>query len=159
MARGRAVLLATCLLLFFCSARVLASGKAAVCVPCDDAELSAAKEQKLPVETVTHTLKEGDYIAGGQGVISLITPAPHPHAAQIFLNWFLSKEGQSLYQELSVKSGQRNANSRRIDIPKDVIAPQYRLRDDAVLWENGPTVDQETAEATKLLKTILARRP
>ena len=137
----------------------LAAGKAAVCVPCDDAELGRAQEQRLPVESVTHTLKEGDYIAGGQGVISLIAPAPHPHAAQIFLNWFLSREGQSLFQEQSVKSGQRNANSRRTDIPKDVIAPQYRLKDDAVFWENGPTVDQETAEATKMLKEILARRP
>jgi hypothetical protein len=59
----------------------LAAGKAAICVPCDDAELGAAKEQRLPVEVITHTLKECDYIAGGQGVISLITPAPHPHAA------------------------------------------------------------------------------
>ena len=137
----------------------LAAGKAAVCVPCDDAELASAREQRLPVESVTHTLKEGDYIAGGQGVISLITPAPHPQAAQIFLNWFLSREGQSLFQEQSVKSGQRNANSRRIDIAKDVIAPEYRLKDDAILWENGPNVDQETAEATKLLKGILAKRP
>ena len=122
-------------------------------------ELASAKEQRLPVDSVTQTLKEGDYIAGGQGVISLITPAPHPHAAQIFLNWFLSREGQSLFQEQSVKSGQRNANSRRTDIPKDVIAPEYRLKDDAVFWENGPNVDQETAEATKLLKGILAKRP
>ena len=137
----------------------LAAGKAAVCVPCDDAELASAKEQRLPVESVTHTLKEGDYIAGGQGVISLVAPAPHPHAAQIFLNWFLSREGQSLFQEQSVKSGQRNANSRRTDIPKDIIAPEYRLKDDAVFWENGPNVDQETAEATKLLKAILARKP
>jgi ABC-type Fe3+ transport system substrate-binding protein len=137
----------------------LAAGKAAVCVPCDDAELGRVQEQRLPVESVTHTLKEGDYIAAGQGVISLIAPAPHPHAAQIFLNWFLSREGQSLFQEQSVKSGQRNANSRRTDIPKDVISPQYRLKDDAVFWENGPTVDQETAEATKLLKAILARKP
>jgi ABC-type Fe3+ transport system substrate-binding protein len=136
----------------------LAAGKAAVCVPCDDAELGRAQEQQLPVESVTHTLKEGDYIAGGQGVISLIAPTPHPHAAQIFLNWFLSREGQSLFQELSVKSGQRNANSRRIDIPKEIIAPQYRLRDEAVFWENGPTVDQETAEATKLVKGILAKK-
>jgi iron(III) transport system substrate-binding protein len=137
----------------------LATGKAAVCVPCDDAELASGKEQRLPVESVTHTLKEGDYIAGGQGVISLIAQPPHPHAAQIFLNWFLSREGQSLFQEQSVKSGQRNANSRRIDISKEIIAPEYRLRDDAVLWENGPNVDQETAEATKLLKAMLAKRP
>jgi iron(III) transport system substrate-binding protein len=137
----------------------LAAGKAAVCVPCDDAELGRVQEQRLPVASITHTLKEGDYIAGGQGVISLIAPAPHPHAAQIFLNWFLSREGQSLFQEQSVKSGQRNANSRRTDIPKDVIAPEYRLKDDAVFWESGPTVDQETAEATKMLKEILARKP
>ncbi|HXV80514.1 MAG TPA: extracellular solute-binding protein [Candidatus Binatia bacterium] len=137
----------------------LVAGKAAVCVPCDDAELGTAQEQGLPVESVFHTLKEGDYIAAGQGVVSLITPSPHPYAAQVFLNWFLSREGQSLYQEHSVKSGQRNANSRRTDIPKDVIAPQYRLKEDAVFWENGPTVAQETAEATKLLKGILAKRP
>ncbi len=137
----------------------LAAGKAAICVPCDDAELAGAREQRLPVESVIPTLKEGDYIAGGQGVISLIAPAPHSHAAQIFLNWFLSREGQSLFQAQSVKAGQRNANSRRIDIAKDVIAPEYRLKDDAVFWENGASVDQESAEATKLLKAILAKRP
>jgi len=137
----------------------LAAGKAALCVPCDDAELASAREQRLPVESVISTLKEGDYIAGGQGVISLMAQTPHPHAAQIFLNWFLSREGQSTFQEQSVKSGQRNANSRRIDIVKDMIAPEYRLKDDAVFWENGPNVDQETAEATKLLKAILAKRP
>jgi len=132
------------------------AGKAALCIACGDAE--NAKEQGLPVDIVTHSLKEGDYVAGGQGVVSLITPTPHPNAARIFLNWFLSREGQSLYQELSVKSGQLNANSRRMDIPKDVIRPEYRLREDGVYWENGPTVDQETAEATKLFKEILSKR-
>jgi len=132
------------------------AGKAALCIACNDAE--NAKDQGLPVDIVTHTLKEGDYVAGGQGVVSLITPTPHPNAARIFLNWFLSREGQTLFQELSVKSGQLNANSRRMDIPKDVIRPEYRLKEDSIYWENGPTVDQETAEATKLLKEILSRR-
>ena len=73
----------------------LAAGKAAVCVPCDDAELASAKSSGFPWSRTTQTLKEGDYIAGGQGVISLITPAPHPHAAQIFLNWFLSRKDKA----------------------------------------------------------------
>jgi iron(III) transport system substrate-binding protein len=132
------------------------TGKAALCIACNDAE--SARDRGLPVQMIAHTLKEGDYVAGGQGVISLITPTPHPNAARIFLNWFLSKEGQTLFQELSVKSGQQNANSRRMDIPKGVIRPEYRLKEDAIYWENGPTVDQETAEATKLLKEILSRR-
>ncbi len=136
----------------------LVTGKAALCIACDDADIGGAKENKLPVETITHTLKEGDYVAAGQGAISLLTPAPHPSAAQVFLNWFLSKEGQTIYQEQSVKAGQRNANSRRMDIAKDVIRPEYRLKEGAEVWENGPNVDQETAEATKLLKEILAKR-
>jgi iron(III) transport system substrate-binding protein len=136
----------------------LATGKAAVCIACDDADIGGAKENKLPVETITHTLKEGDYVAAGQGAISMLTPAPHPNAAQVFLNWFLSREGQTIYQEQSVKAGQRNANSRRVDIPKDVIRPEYRLKEGAEVWENGPDVDKETAEATKLLKEILARK-
>jgi ABC-type Fe3+ transport system substrate-binding protein len=131
-------------------------GKAALCIACNDAE--TARDQGLPVEMIKQTLKEGDYVAGGQGVISLIAPAPHPNAARIFLNWLLSREGQTLYQEYSVKAGQQNANSRRMDIPKDVIKPEYRLKEDAIYWENGPAVDQETAEATKLLKEIISRK-
>jgi len=136
----------------------LATGKAAICIACDDAEVVSVREQRLPVDTITHTLKEGDYVAAGQGAISLIAPTPHPNAAQVFLNWFLSKEGQTIYQEQSVKSGQKNANSRRIDVPKDLIRPEYRLKDDAEFLENGPNVDKETAEATKLLKEILAKK-
>ena len=64
-----------------------------------------------------------------------------------------------MFQEQSVKSGQRNANSRRTDIPKDIIAAEYRLKHDVVFWENGPNVDQETAEATKLLKGSIVRKP
>ncbi len=136
----------------------LATGKAALCIACDDADINGAKENKLPVETMTQTLKEGDYVAAGQGAISMLTPAPHPNAAQVFLNWFLSKEGQTIYQEQSVKAGQRNANSRRMDIAKDMIRPEYRLKEGADVWENGPEVDKETAEATKLFKEILAKR-
>jgi len=132
------------------------AGKAALCVACNDAE--GGREQGLPIDVITQPLKEGDYIAGGQGVVSLITPAPHPNAARIFLNWFLSREGQTLYQEFSVKAGQLNANSRRMDIPKNVIKAEYRLREDGIYWENGPAVDQETAEATKLFKEIIAKR-
>ena len=36
----------------------LATGKAALCIACDDADIGGAKENKLPVETVTHTLKD-----------------------------------------------------------------------------------------------------
>ena len=67
----------------------------------------------------------------------MLTPAPHH--AQVFLNWFLSKEGQTIYQEQSVKAGQRNANSRRMDIAKDVIRPEYRLKEGAEVGAAAPS--------------------
>jgi iron(III) transport system substrate-binding protein len=51
-------------------------------------------------------------LAGGPGfgAVALMDRAPHPNAAIVYLNWLLSKEGQTEY----VKSGR---NSRRLDVP------------------------------------------
>ena len=134
--------------------QLMLAGESAIALAARARRVVEFKEQGAPID-----FRIFDPYAGEPNSLALMARAPHPHAAQIFLNWFLSREGQSLFQEQSVKSGQRNANSRRTDIAKDIIAPEYRLKDDAVFWENGPNVDQETAEATKLLKAILARRP
>jgi iron(III) transport system substrate-binding protein len=40
---------------------------------------------------------EGFY-ATGSGGPAIVTKAPHPNAAKIFLNWFLSREGQLAFQ-------------------------------------------------------------
>jgi len=50
-------------------------------------------------------------VAGGPGfgAVALMDKAPHPNAAIVYLNWLLSKEGQTEY----VKSGR---NSRRLDV-------------------------------------------
>ena len=51
-------------------------------------------------------------VAGGPGfgAVALMDKAPHPNAAIVYLNWLLSREGQTEY----VKSGR---NSRRLDVP------------------------------------------
>ena len=41
--------------------------------------------------------KEGLYVAGGSGHLVVLKNAPHPNAARLFLNWFLSREGQEVY--------------------------------------------------------------
>ncbi len=43
--------------------------------------------------------------------------APHPNAAKVYINWFLSRKGQMAWQKVSEQ------NSLRIDIPKDKIRP------------------------------------
>jgi ABC-type glycerol-3-phosphate transport system substrate-binding protein len=45
--------------------------------------------------------------------------APHPNAAKVFINWFLSKDGQVAWEEGFREPVPRN--SRRLDVP--VIDP------------------------------------
>jgi hypothetical protein len=61
------------------------------------------------------------------GSISLIKGAPHPNAAKVFINWFLSRRGQIALQSHEDLYGEVPPNSRRIDIPKDMLPPSSRL--------------------------------
>jgi iron(III) transport system substrate-binding protein len=48
----------------------------------------------LPVKPIS-AIKEGYYGASGSGNVVLLKNAPHPNAAKVFLNWLLSKDGQT----------------------------------------------------------------
>jgi iron(III) transport system substrate-binding protein len=63
----------------------------------------------LPVQPLP-TLKEGTYISGGSGHLVALKNPPHSNAAKIFINWFLSREGQDVY---SRALGQ---GTRRLDV-------------------------------------------
>ena len=63
----------------------------------------------LPVQPLP-TLKEGTYISGGSGHVVALKNPPHPNATKLFINWFLSKEGQDVY---SRALGQ---GTRRLDV-------------------------------------------
>jgi ABC-type Fe3+ transport system substrate-binding protein len=73
-----------------------------------------ARKQGLPVMQI-FSEKEGDTISTGSGHIAAFKNAPHPNATKVYLNWFLSREGQLAWQKLTGR------NSFRTDIPKDMI--------------------------------------
>ena len=103
----------------------LAQGKFAICMGCKDSQ--RAKNQGLPVDDFDTThWKEGSSFSAGGGSMAYMNQAPHPNAAKVFLNWFLSRKGQMALQKLGDVDDP--ANSRRIDIPKDDIPPENRLQ-------------------------------
>jgi len=51
--------------------------------------------------------------------------APHPNAAKVFINWYLSRRGQSVLQKIG--DPDEPPNSARIDIPKDEIQAHNKL--------------------------------
>jgi ABC-type Fe3+ transport system substrate-binding protein len=133
----------------------LANGKVAFCISCPG--IQEAKAQGLPIDGVTHTLKEGDFTPGGFGVVSLVSNHPHPNATKVFLNWLLSREGQLTFQDTTFKAGEPR-NSLRIDIPKNTVPPEYLLKEGVRYWREGPAGDREVEEARKLLREILASK-
>ena len=103
----------------------LAVGKFAIAVPANGShrDVKSAQAQGLPIGTFKpDQFKEGANLNASIGIVALLKQAPHPNAAKLALNWLLSREGQLTFQV----SEKRLADSLRIDVPKNDIAPEVR---------------------------------
>jgi len=101
----------------------LATGKFPICHLCR--EIDKAAQQGLPVDEIApQKIKEGGTIGGGgSSVLALINRAPHPNAARLFINWYLSRRGQTVWQHVMNKKEVEASDSMRIDISKDEVLP------------------------------------
>jgi iron(III) transport system substrate-binding protein len=124
----------------------LASGKYPICFFCSSTDVGRAREQGLPV-TEFGEMKEGVGITSSGGNLGLLNQAPNPNAAKLFVNWLLSREGQTAVQASYSDRG-NPVNSRRIDIPKDRIPPEGRLR------EGVPYIEVEKADRMSMVLAL-----
>jgi iron(III) transport system substrate-binding protein len=132
----------------------LASGKFSICLACREA--TKAKGQGLPVEEFeTGEWKEGIYITSGGGSMSLIKGAPHPNAARVFINWFLSRKGQTALQKYPDLYGETPPNSRRIDVPKDDLPLESKLVKGRKYLDISDAELQDTAPVLKIVKETM----
>lgn len=70
--------------------------------------------QKNGVGTNVDRLKAYQVNARG---LAVFKNAPHPNAAKVYVNWALSREGQSAWVEASKKWNPPGFNTRRLDVP------------------------------------------
>jgi iron(III) transport system substrate-binding protein len=127
-------------------------GKAALCVFCRDGFVTKARTQGLPVDSIDHNdLKEMPRLRGSAGAIAVMNKAPHPNAAKLFANWFLSRRGQIVYQH---SHGDRD--SLRADIPKDKVpAEARRVAGRKYFFVDGPEFI-DVKPAVKIIDEALA---
>ncbi len=90
-------------------------------------------------------------ITAGSGVVVLLHPAPHPHAAQLLINWLITREGMDLYAR-----AERGVPTRT-DVD-DSWAPRYQVPQPGV--EYFDTFDWEftLADRTAIMEKIKALR-
>jgi ABC-type Fe3+ transport system substrate-binding protein len=133
----------------------LGTGKFTVGMPIQGGTIYKAKNQGLPVnEFSAFHFKEGVNLSSAFGSLALINRAPHPNAAKVFINWLLSREGQTLFQKVVSQPGDPR-NSRRIDVPKDHVPPDEQRRDKMSYFDTDDPDTKDLIPAMKLLDEIL----
>jgi iron(III) transport system substrate-binding protein len=101
----------------------LAVGKFSLAFFASDAD--QAVKQGLPIGRFLPTaFKEGVYGRPQRGTVSIFQRAPHPNAAVVFINWLLSRDGQSVFQKAFAEDFSLSA---REDVSKDHLPAAYRL--------------------------------
>jgi iron(III) transport system substrate-binding protein len=87
----------------------LAKGKIAVTSGIAYSEFLPFIKAGLPV-TPLPVPKEGLYVSGGYGHLTILKNPPHPNATKVFVNWLLGRDGQEVF------SRAMGVGSRRLDV-------------------------------------------
>ncbi len=98
----------------------VAQGKYAMLLGPSDGVMAELLQRGLKLGILGEFKDYGTMITASFGSAMLINKAPHPNAAKIFLNWVLTKEGQTAW------SRALDHVSRRLDIPTDHL-PLYQI--------------------------------
>jgi iron(III) transport system substrate-binding protein len=120
----------------------------------DNAHIEEMRKEGLPVLTVRGLQDLPGTVAVGNGLVGLFKNAPHPNAAQLFINWLASREGLEVYARAVQWSPTRNDIDERSFVPAASIpvpdVDQFDLSD----WEFTAT----TKEKARLrIKELMGR--
>ena len=98
-------------------------------------QVDTAMMQGLPLnQFLPGSLKEGSSVTAYNGTLSFFNRAPDPNAAQVAVNWLLSREGQTAWLDSNQKTGGLY-DSLREDISKEKVSDQARrVKGAKFLW-------------------------
>jgi signal transduction histidine kinase/ABC-type Fe3+ transport system substrate-binding protein len=114
------------------------------------ADILEAAALGLPVAEFPRTLREGSIPELYPSVSTMIDRAPHPKAAQLWMNWILSREGQTALHELV----DAQEVSLRTDVPQGNVSDQ--------MWEIRSRLIEDPSMLVNVgayIAVSLARRP
>jgi iron(III) transport system substrate-binding protein len=96
----------------------IGQGRYPVLIGTADFVALARARQGVPIAIVdARQLKEGTDVSPANGALALFNKAPHPNAAKIYINWLLTKEGQTIFARAN------GYVSSRLDVPSDHAEP------------------------------------
>lgn len=73
-------------------------------------------------------------LSSGSGHISLLNKAPHPNASRVFINWLLSREGQTVYsRSILQQSAREDISTDHLERVRKAGVKYYMNKEDALL--------------------------
>ena len=119
-------------------------------------DLDELADQGGPIDRLIKPFREADTLSGGGAGANIQMPinAPHPNAAKLFLNWFLSIEGQTAKHELSEGTPDP---SLRDDIPCTGTVDTRECRESGksyIYLTGDPEYTQRTEESLERAREI-----
>jgi iron(III) transport system substrate-binding protein len=140
----------------------VANGKYAFLLAPSDGTLGQLLGRGLKLGVLPE-FKDGTYVTASFGSAMLLNQAPHPSAAAVFLNWVLTKQGQTAWSKAM------DHVSRRMDVPTDHLPPYIVPPPNARFFSGEPKPGDRywlsyteenvhrSAEETKILKELFGR--
>jgi len=130
----------------------IARGRYPIMFNPDSTTLPQLRQEGLNIGTLPEFKDYGTYVTPGFGSVSLVNEAPHPNAAKVFLNWLLTKDGQTAYS-----TALRQA-SRRLDVPRDHLSPDQVMRPGGKYWASYKEAEAVAPpELEALLREVFGR--
>jgi iron(III) transport system substrate-binding protein len=101
---------------------MVGQGRVPVLIGGVDAIVEQRMSQGVPIAIADpRAIKEGSDLSPANGALGLFNQAPHPNAAKVFINWLLSKEGQTVFAQA------QGYVSGRADVPLPDGAAPWRV--------------------------------
>lgn len=108
-----------------------------------------------PIEIMDYRfpMKDGNILAGGgsASMVMLVANPPHPNARKVFINWWLSREGQ-----LAIHHGYGQRQSFRLDISNEMLRPEAKIHKDVdyIYPQSDPKFMATRSEALKFTRAL-----
>ncbi len=94
----------------------VARGKYAIALGPQREQVAEFRKAGAPIRPIVYFV-EGIDTSPGSGGLALMSRAPHPNAAKVFINWILTKDGQTQYAKAL------GAPSARVDVSTEGLDP------------------------------------
>ncbi len=125
----------------------VARGKFAVCLGPSADVFAEFLDAGAPVDVVI--AKEGTAVSAAAGVLAVPVKFGNPHAAKVFINWLLTKEGQTVFARSF------GVASMRVDVPSEGIPATFLIQPGEKLFLEDEEITLFKGEMTNIAKKII----